>query len=57
MHVDVENELREAMSDTVKEEGKRDIVLFVLSSPVHPLLSTLTAASPVLTLLVSVSDI
>ena len=22
MHVDVENELREAMSDTVKEEGK-----------------------------------
>ena len=36
MHVDVENELREAMSDTVKEEGKRDIVLFVLSSKARP---------------------
>ena len=39
VHVDVENELREAMSDTVKEEGKEMMMmLFILrrKSPVHP---------------------
>ena len=47
----MENELREAMSDTVKEEGKEMLVFSSASSPVY------LTASLMLTLLVSVSDI